>query len=355
MSEKIKRLMKGNEAVIHGALMGGATHFFGYPITPASEIAHAAALYFTKSGRHFLQAESEVSVVNMIYGASAAGARVMTATSGPGLSLMAEGLSYIAGAELPCVIVDVQRAGPGLGNIWPEQSDYNAVVKGGGHGNYRNMVLAPYSAQEMCDMTCTAFELADRYRITVVVLADAYIGQMMEPVELPDEVLKGERKEWALYGDKESRHNLITSILMDTKLQSDHNWALQDKYKRIAGENCLWEEDGCEEADVVFVAYGITARITLSAVQVLREKGLKAGLLRPKTLFPFPEKRLAELAERCSLVVSAELANGQMSEDVERIVAGRVPVKRYLWLGGMIPSVQEICERTEKDLAGGVR
>ncbi len=355
MADKIKRLMKGNEAVVHGALMGGATHFFGYPITPASEIAHAAALYFTRSGRYFLQAESEVSAINMIYGAAGAGARVMTATSGPGLSLMAEGISYLAGAELPSVMVDVQRAGPGLGNIWPEQSDYNAVVKGGGHGNYRNIVLAPNSAQEMCDMTCSAFELADRYRITVIVLSDAYIGQMMEPVELPDTVQHGERKDWALYGDAESRQNLVTSILMDTKLQSDHNWKLQKKYEQIAKDCCLWEEEDCEDPELLFVAYGITSRICLSAVKELRKKGIRAGLLRPRTLFPFPEKRLSELCSEKTLIISAELANGQMNEDVERMAAGRCRVESYQWLGGVIPSVQEICERAEKDLRGGVR
>jgi len=357
MSEKgkVKRLIKGNEAVIHGALMGGATHFFGYPITPASEIAHAAAKYFTLSGRHFLQAESEVSVINMLYGAAGAGARVMTASSGPGMSLMAEGLSYIAGAELPCVVVDVQRAGPGLGNIWPEQSDYNITVKGGGHGNYRNIVLAPNSAQEMCDLTYQAFELADRYRTTVIILADAYIGQMMEPVQLPDKALHGERKDWALYADAESRNNLVTSILMNPVLQSDHNWMLQEKYGKIARETCLWEEMECDDAEVLFVAYGITARICYSAVQSLRNQGIKAGLLRPRTLYPFPEKRLGELAGRCGMIVSAELASGQMADDVERIAAGRVPVKRYLWLGGMIPSVSEVTERVVKDLKGGAQ
>ncbi len=353
MSEKTKRLMKGNEAVIHGALMGGATHFFGYPITPASEIAHAAALYFTTTGRHFLQAESEVSVVNMLYGAAGAGARVMTASSGPGMSLMAEGLSYIAGAELPCVVVDVQRAGPGLGNIWPEQSDYNITVKGGGHGNYRNLVLAPNSVQEMCDLTYMAFDLADKYRTAVIVLADAYIGQMMEPVELPDEIHHGERKDWALYGDKESRGNLVTSILMDPVLQSDHNWKLQKKYERMAEECCLWEEIDCDDAEVVITAYGITARVCLSAVQMLRQKGVKAGLFRPKTLFPFPETRLKELAGKTRMIVSAELANGQLSDDVERLAAGKVPVLRYLWLGGIIPSVQEVTEKVLKDLEGG--
>ena len=353
MADKIKRLMKGNEAVIHGALMGGATHFFGYPITPASEIAHAAALYFTKSGRYFLQAESEVSAINMIYGAAGAGARVMTATSGPGLSLMAEGFPIWPVRNFP-VSWWMYSVPAGLGNIWPEQSDYNAVVKGGGHGNYHNLVLAPNSAQEMCDMSCLAFELADRYLITVIILTDAYIGQMMEPVELPDIVHKGERKEWALYGDSGSRSNLVTSILMDAKLQSDHNWKLQSKYELIARENCSGRKRavrcGCP-----FCAYGITSRICLSALKELRKKGIKAGLLRPRTLFPFPEKRLSELSDGCGMIISAELANGQMSDDVERIIAGRTPLRSYQWLGGIVPSVQEICERTEKDLEGGMK
>ena len=353
MAERIKRLMKGNEAVIHGALMGGATHFFGYPITPASEIAHAAARYFTTSGRCFLQAESEVSVVNMLYGAAGAGARVMTASSGPGISLMAEGLSYIAGAELPCVVVDIQRAGPGLGNIWPEQSDYNITVKGGGHGNYRNLVLAPNSVQEMCDLTYRAFDLADRYRITVMVLGDAYIGQMMEPVQLPEKVLHGQRKDWALYGDAESRGNLVTSILMDPKLQSDHNWHLQEKYERITEEICQWEEINCEDAEILFVAYGITSRICQSAVKALRDRGVKAGLIRPVTLYPFPEKRLVELAANAERVIAAEMSNGQMADDVERVVRGAVRVSRFLWMGGEIPSVDDIVQRTTAPGAGG--
>ncbi|MDR2588404.1 MAG: 3-methyl-2-oxobutanoate dehydrogenase subunit beta, partial [Spirochaetales bacterium] len=231
-----KQLIKGNEAVIFGALLGGATHFFGYPITPASEIAHGAAHYFTATGNVFLQAEDEVNAINMLYGAASAGARVLTASSGPGISLMAEGISYIAGAELPAVVVHVQRAGPGLGNIWPEQGDYNMVVKGGGHGNYRNIVLAPFSAQEMCDFTYRAFELAERYRMMVFILADAYIGQIMEAVELPGEVKKAPRQDWALYADKESRKNLVSSILMNTDLLSAHNWKLHDKYKKLGEE-----------------------------------------------------------------------------------------------------------------------
>jgi len=251
------------------------------------------------------------------------------------------------------VVVDVQRAGPGLGNIWPEQSDYKITVKGGGHGNYRNIVLAPHSAQEMCDFTYTAFELADKYRITVIVLADAYIGQMMEPVEIPRKLLQGKRKDWALYGDRESRNSLVTSILMDPRLQSEHNWKLQEKYERIAKESCQWDELETDDADYLFVAYGITSRICHSAVEELREKGIRAGLLRPKTLNPFPEARLRELSSRCKTVISAELAHGMMADDVERIVSGRCPVRRLCWLGGVIPSVQEITSAVEELAEGG--
>jgi len=345
----MKQLMKGNEAVVHGALLGGATHFFGYPITPASEIAHAAADLFGRSGRRFLQAESEVSAINIIYGAAAAGARAMSASSGPGISLMAEGISYIAGAELPCVLVDVQRAGPGLGNIWPEQSDYNAVVKGGGHGNYRNVVLAPNSAQEMCDMTCRAFEIADRYRVTVFVLSDAYIGQMMEPVELPQTVSHGEHKEWALYGDAASRSNLVTSIYMSTRGQSDHNWSLRRKYDLMAEEITDWQEVRTDDADLLFVAYGISARVALSAVQALRDDGVRAGLLRPRTLFPFPAARLAELS-RAGVrdIAVVELSDGMMADDVDLAVRGATPVHRLNWLGGEVPSTAAVVERARE-------
>jgi pyruvate/2-oxoacid:ferredoxin oxidoreductase alpha subunit len=341
------RLVKGNEAVIQGALMGGATHFFGYPITPASEIAHAAALYFPQAGRTFLQAESEVASINMIYGAASAGARAMTASSGPGISLMAEGLSYLAGAELPSVVVDVQRAGPGLGNIWPEQSDYTAVVKGGGHGNYRNVVLAPASGQEMCDFAYRAFDIADTWRITVLILADAYVGQMMEPVRVPEVPREGARKPWAVYGDRESRTNLVTSIMMKTELLAEHNRKLQEKYRRMAQSLTAFVETDVRDAQVVLVAYGITARVCLSAVKRLRARGIRAGLLRPTSLFPFPTARIREIAGGgcAKVVIAAELAAGQMAEDVELAVAGRLPVLRYEWLGGMVPSEREIEER----------
>ncbi len=348
-----KRLMKGNEAVVHGALMGGATHFFGYPITPASEISHGAALYFNGSGRHFLQAESEVSAVNMLYGAAGAGARVMTASSGPGFALMSEGLSYLAGAQLPAVLIDVQRAGPGLGNIWPEQSDYNMVVKGGGHGNYRNLVLAPYSAQEMCDFTRKAFDLADRYRMTVCILTDAYIGQMMEPVDLSGEMVEGEYKDWAVYGDKKSKHNLISSIFMDPNLLEKHNLKLQEKYAVLEKDCVEFDEYRLDGAEIVFVAYGITARICMTAVDALRDRGVRAGMLRPQTLYPFPKQRIRQLSESGIVFIAAELSNGMMADDVELSAAGKSRVLRYGWLGGVIPTVDEIVQRVLDDIPKG--
>ena len=343
-------LIKGNEAIVYGALLGGATHFFGYPITPASEIAHAAAVLFPKLGRCFLQMESEVSSINALYGAAAAGARVMTASSGPGIALMGEGLSYLAGAELPSVVVDIQRAGPGLGNIWPEQGDYNMVVKGGGHGNYRNIVLAPFSAQEMFDMAFKAFELADRYRMTVIILSDAFIGQIMEPVTLPAIVARGLRKEWALYADRESRHNLITSIFMNIAIQSAHNEKLQLKYNRLHQELAEYEMLDTNDAEYLLVAFGISARICHTAVRLLREQGISAGLLRPKTLFPFPRDILLSLSSQLKKIFVVELNNGQMADDVELAVKRSIPVLRYSWMGGMVPSTQEVVEKVKKDI-----
>lgn len=344
------QLMKGNEAVIKGALLGGATHFFGYPITPASEIVHAAALYFPRAGKTFLQAECEVNAINMLYGAAAAGARVITASSGPGISLMAEGISYIAGSELPCVIVDVQRAGPGLGNVWPEQSDYNMAVKGGGHGDYHAVVLAPNSAQEMCDFTYKAFEIADKYRNPVIILSDAYIGQIMEPVRLPRAIKKGARKKWALYADAASKGNLITSIFMNTVLQSEHNHKLQEKYALIEREAVEYEEMETGDAECIFVAFGISARVCFTAVQQLRNVGVCAGLLRPKTLFPFPVQRLLEISAQVKKIIVVELNNGQMAADVELAVKSRVPVLRYNWMGGIVPTTREIVERVKRDV-----
>jgi len=250
----------------------------------------------------------------------------------------------------------VQRAGPGLGNIWPEQSDYAAVVKGGGHGNYRNVVLAPSTAQEMCDFAYRAFDIADRYRITVFILSDAYVGQMMEPVSVPETPKRGERKPWAVYADRESRPNLVTSILMSPALLQKHNLRLQEKYRTIEGELVEYEETETDDAELLLVAYGITARICLSGVKRLRAGGVKAGLLRPKTLFPFPGARIRELARagHVRAVIAAELSAGQMAEDVELAVAGALPVLRYGWLGGVVPSEGEMEERIMRDgeLAG---
>ncbi|MBF0433193.1 MAG: 3-methyl-2-oxobutanoate dehydrogenase subunit VorB [Fibrobacteria bacterium] len=350
-----KQLVKGNEAIVYGALLGGATHFFGYPITPASEIAHAAALYFPKTGREFLQAESEVAAINMIYGAAGAGGRAMTASSGPGVSLMAEGISYLAGAELPCVIVDIQRAGPGLGNIWPEQGDYNTVVKSGAHGNYQNVVFAPASAQEMCDFTYQAFEIADKYRVVVFILSDAYIGQMMEPIEIPNTPREGDRKDWALYADAESRKNLITSIFMNQQIQSDHNKKLQNKYRLIEHELLAYEEEETDEADVIFVAYGICARICYTAMEELRTLGIKIGMLRPQMLFPFPSRPIQQLAQKVKKCIVVELSDGQMAVDVKLAVNGAIPVLEYNWMGGVVPTVKEIVERVQQDMKGGAK
>ncbi|TFG58777.1 MAG: 3-methyl-2-oxobutanoate dehydrogenase subunit VorB [Spirochaetales bacterium] len=344
------KLLKGNEAVVYGALLGGATHFFGYPITPASEIAHTAAQLFPRLGRVFLQAESETAAINMLYGAASAGARTMTASSGPGISLMNEGLSYIAGAELPCLVVDIQRAGPGLGNIWPEQSDYNMTVKGGGHGNYHNIVYAPASGQEMYEFAYRAFLPAEKYRACVVLLSDAYIGQMMEPVRFEEEPLSAGRNGWAVYGDAGSRGNLITSIFMSAVLQGAHNENLQEKYRLMATELPEWEELYTEDADTIIAAFGITSRICRSAVLTLRQKGYKTGLYRPKTLFPFPSARLSSLMDTAENIITAELNNGHMAQDVENISSGRNRTLRYNWYGGLVPSEAEIEKRIMRDI-----
>jgi pyruvate/2-oxoacid:ferredoxin oxidoreductase alpha subunit len=345
-----KELIKGNEAVVKGALLAGCTHYFGYPITPASEIAEAAAYYFPLMGGTFIQAESEVASINMVYGAAAAGKRVMTASSGPGLSLKQEGISYCAGAELPCVIVDVMRAGPGLGNIWPEQGDYNQIVKGGGHGNYRNIVLAPNSAQEMCDLTMLAFDLADKYRNPCVVLTDAYIGQMMEPVDFPTSRKKLPRKDWALLGDRASKQNLITSILMNTQLLEEHNQKLQQKYHQLSEQEVRFEMIQADDAELILVGYGIISRLLLNVAEAFRTEGQKVGLFRPITLFPFPTQKIADLCKTAKQFLVVELSNGQMLDDVRLAVNGQRPVQFYSRMGGAIPTVEELIAVTRKYL-----
>ncbi|MBN2012715.1 3-methyl-2-oxobutanoate dehydrogenase subunit VorB [candidate division KSB1 bacterium] len=343
-----RELIKGNEAVIKGALMAGCSMYFGYPITPASEIAQAAAALFPLLGGTFVQAESEVAAINMVYGASATGARVMTASSGPGLSLKQEGISYIAGAQLPCVIIDVMRAGPGLGNIWPEQGDYNQIVKGGGHGNYKTIVLAPNSAQEMCDLTMLAFDLAEEYRNPVVVLTDAYIGQMMEPVEFPRSRKKVKRQPWAVHGDAESQGNLVSSILMNTTLLEDHNFALQKKYEKVAQENTRYEALHIDDAELILIGYGIVSRILLNVMQMLRDQGKKVGMIRPITLFPFPQKAIADACEVAKKIMVVELSNGQMLDDVKLAVQGKSEIEFYNRMGGAVPTVDELLEVVQK-------
>lgn len=337
-----KEFIKGNEAVVKGAILAGCTHYFGYPITPASEVAHAAAYYMPPTGGTFIQAESEVSAINMVYGAAAAGARVMTGSSGPGISLKAEGFSYLAGAELPCVIVDVMRAGPGLGNIYPEQGDYNQVIKGAGHGNYKVIVLAPNSAQEMADHGYTAFELAEKYRTPVFILTDAYIGQMMEPVAFPTEVKKVKRFDWAVYGDKESRGSLVTSISMSAESLEVHNQKLEKKYAEIEKNEVKFEKYKLDDADIVFVAYGISSRIAMSAVDILREKNIKAGLLRPITLFPFPKQACKDAAAHAKRIISVELSNGQMIDDIKLAINCSKEVELFNRMGGMVPAVEDL-------------
>lgn len=338
-----RQLMKGNEALLKGAILAGCRAFYGYPITPANEIAETAATLFPQIGGTFLQAESEVAAINMVYGASAAGVRVLTASSGPGISLMQEGISYLAGAELPCVIADLMRGGPGLGNISPEQSDYFQIVKGGGHGCYRNLVLAPASVQEMAELTMLAFRLADEYRNPVVVLADGCIAQMMEPVELPGVAIEPRTPEWAVAGTAESRHNLVTSIRLQPDELEAHIRHLEAKYRRAQRE-IRFENWRTEDADIILVGYGIVARVLKSAVERLRADGIAAGLLRPITLYPFPTAELRRLSLQAQRFLVVEMSTGQMLEDVQLAVAGSVPIGFFSRLGGNIPTAEEVVD-----------
>lgn len=343
----MRQLCKGNVAVVKGAIAAGCRAYYGYPITPASEIAEAAALYLPEIGGTFLQAESEVAAINMVYGASSAGVRVMNGSSGPGLSLMQEGISYMAGSELPAVIVDIVRGGPGLGNIAPEQSDYAAVVKGGGHGNYHNFVVAPSSVQEMATLTMLAFDLADRYRNPAVVLADGFTGQMIEPLdlELEQEEHTAPEKDWAVLGTAASRKNLITSIYLEPDELEAHQRKLEAKYRLAEQLEPRHELYMAEDAEVLLVGYGIVSRVLRSAVEHARAAGLKVGLFRPITLWPFPKGALVEAARKVHGVRVVELSNGQMVEDVRLALEGQVPVGLYTRVGGNVPSAEEIQEQ----------
>jgi len=338
-------LMAGNSAVIVGALYAGCDCFFGYPITPASEILQEASKFFPLVGRKFVQAESEEAAINMVYGAATAGHRVLAASSGPGMSLKQEGITYIAGAQLPCVIVDICRAGPGLGNIGPEQSDYNQACKGGGHGCYHNIVLAPASVQEMCDFTRKGFDLAFKYRNPVIILADGVLGHMVEPLQFPQEAIEHTiDTTWAVAGRAETRGNLVTSISLDFGDLEKHNLMLQEKYRQVEENEVLWDGYRLEDADVVLVSYGISSRIARSAVDSARKEGIRAGLFRPITLYPFPTEQIAKLADRGCKFISVEMSNGQMRDDI-RLASGCRPVELVCRYGGNLINIDEIMDK----------
>ncbi|MGL6297784.1 MAG: 3-methyl-2-oxobutanoate dehydrogenase subunit VorB [Methanobacteriaceae archaeon] len=341
----VSQMIKGNTAVIIGAMYAGCDCFFGYPITPASEVLHEASKYFPMANRKFVQAESEEAAINMVYGAASTGHRVMTASSGPGISLKQEGITFLAGAELPAVIVDIMRAGPGLGNIGPEQSDYNQIVKGGGHGNYKNIVLAPNSVQEMCDLTIHGFDLADKYKNPVVILSDGVLGQMAEPLEFPESAIRHNIDDsWAVRGTKETKENLVTSIFLDFDQLEDFNYHIQEKYGEIEANEVDFEEYNCQDADIILVSYGISSRIARSAVDVAREKGLKVGLFRPISLFPFPSKEIANLLSNNNKIefISVEMSNGQMLEDIKLATNCKKDIHLVNRMGGNLIELPDI-------------
>jgi 2-oxoglutarate ferredoxin oxidoreductase subunit alpha len=342
--------MKGNEALAKAAILAGCDGYFGYPITPQSELLEYMSRELPRAGGIMIQAESELAAINMVFGAAGAGGRVMTSSSSPGISLMQEGLSYIAAAELPCLVVNVNRGGPGLGTIQPAQGDYFQATRGGGHGDYYLIVLAPSSVQEMADFAYLAFDLADKYRNPVMILADGALGQMMEKVTFPDYDPQKHKqpKTWATTGKTPERmRNIITSLHIEPEKMEQINLRLQEKYRRIEQEEVRWEEIQTEDADILLVAYGLAARIGTKVTEMARDSGLRVGLLRPISLYPFPSKPLARLAEHADLILTIEMNAGQMIEDVRLAVEGRTPVEFYGRMGGVIPSPEEILEYLE--------
>lgn len=344
-----KVLMCGNEACGEGAVLAGCRFYAGYPITPQNELTAYMAKRMLETGGSFIQAESELAAINMVFGAAAAGVRAMTSSSSPGVSLKQEGISYLAGCELPCVIVNMQRGGPGLGNIAPAQGDYFQSVKGGGHGDYKMIVLAPSSAQELLDYTSLAFDLADKYRNPTMILGDGLLGQMMEPIQLPGPRDQGPvmEKPWALTGCKGRKPNIIRSLILAEGALEEHNKKLQEKFRSIMLAETRSESLNIKDSDIVLVAYGSVARIAKASMQMARAKGLKVGLIRPVTLWPFPDEaiRNACLAAKKFLVI--EMSAGQMVEDVRLAVNGRAPVEFHGRMGGGIPSEDEILSKIE--------
>ena len=347
MAERI--LMKGNEAIAEAAIRAGCRHYFGYPITPQTEIAAYMAKKMPKIGGVFLQAESEIASINMVYGAAAAGMRVMTSSSSPGISLKTEGLSYIAGSDVPALVVNVQRGGPGLGGIQPSQSDYFQAVKGGGHGDYRMIVLAPASVQEMASLTIKGFDLADKYCMTSMILADGTIGQMMEPIVFEDEEPKTYEKPWALTGTECKRpHNIINSLYLKPEELEKKNFDRYEKYAVIEENEPMWEEYMMEDAEICVVAFGIASRVAKNAVVTARNEGIKVGLIRPITLWPFPKNAIASAADKVKAFISVELNMGQMIEDIRLYSQCKKPVTLCNRTGGMIPSPDQVLESIRK-------
>ncbi|MGF7140101.1 3-methyl-2-oxobutanoate dehydrogenase subunit VorB [Roseimarinus sediminis] len=357
------RLMKGNEVIAEAAIRCGCDAYFGYPITPQSEVMETLMLRrpWEETGMVVLQAESEVASINMLFGGASAGKKVMTSSSSPGISLMAEGISYIAGAELPALIVNVQRGGPGLGTIQPSQADYFQATKGGGHGDYRLIVLAPASVQEMNDFVDLGFELAFKYRNPAMILTDGVIGQMMEKVELSEykprwtnEEVENKNGHWAATGKKSHRErHILTSLELQSEKQEAHNIKLQAKYRKMEEEEVRYELFDCDDAEYVIVAFGVSSRIAQKAVSLLRNQGIKAGLLRPITLYPYPTKIIEELAGRVKGFLSVEMNAGQMVEDIRLAVNGRVPVSHYGRMGGIIATPAEVVDAVKNQLIGG--
>jgi 2-oxoglutarate ferredoxin oxidoreductase subunit alpha len=361
--EKELRLMKGNEAIAEAAIRAGVDAYYGYPITPQSEVMEYLTMEKPeeRTGMVVLQAESEVASINMLYGAAGSGKRVMTSSSSPGISLMQEGISYIAGAELPCVLLDVVRGGPGLGTIQPSQADYFQATKGGGHGDYHLIVLAPSSVQEMYDFLKLAFELAEKYRNPAMILSDGAIGQMMEKVVLDEPLPRRTEEEirkafpWATTGKKGRERNIITSLELDPAKQEQHNFHLQDKYRMVEQNEVRYETISCEDAEYLLVAYGTSSRLSQKTVKLARAKGIKLGLVRPITLYPFPYQPIQDIVTKNNVkgILSVEMSAGQMIEDIRLAVGGSIPVYHYGRFGGMIPSPEEIFDVVEQKLIGG--
>jgi len=347
-----KVMVKGTEAIGEAAIRAGCRHFFGYPITPQSELPEYMSKRLPEVGGVFLQTESEVATVNMLYGAACTGTRVMTSTSSPGFSLMMEGVSYMACAQLPAVFVNVVRGGPGLGDIQPAQGDYWQATKGGGHGDYKLIVLAPATVQEAVDLTVLAFDLADKYRTPTLILADGLLGQMMEPVEFPefrDLSTLPDHSSWAMTGAKGRKPHIITSFDIDPYILERMNLELVKKYREIEKNEVRWEEFKTEDADIVITAFGTVARIAKSVVEMARKDGLKVGLFRPITVWPFPYEPLKKLAEKVDLFFDVEMNMGQMLEDVKLAIGGEKPVAFYSRMGGVVPTPNEIYEALKKE------